>query len=190
MDLIRRASLRRAALRLRVCRVYFATRKQGVEESRRFETPLAVIFVTIESKTVIKYLLLVVSPKAFFKVLASAMAISHYAAVFFCAQRNRVTLGAQRRCDCFCKDGRGHQYRDRPARFRHENILHASKPHQIKILNVRKLSHAGASDATPDPAKSPAWPGFYDTCLFRSAHFASLAIWCESRETLRLALFL
>jgi len=81
---------------LRVCRVYFATRKQGVEESRRFETPLAVIFVTIESKTVIKYLLLVVSPKAFFKVLASAMAISHYAVVFFRAQRNRVTLGAQR----------------------------------------------------------------------------------------------
>jgi hypothetical protein len=96
MDLIRRASLRKAALRLRVCLVYFATRKQGVEESRRFETPLAVIFVTIESKTVIKYLLLVVSPKAFFKVLASAMAISHYAAVFFCAQRNRVTLAAQR----------------------------------------------------------------------------------------------
>jgi hypothetical protein len=95
MDLIRRASLRKAALRLRVCPVYFATRKQGVEESCRFETPHAVIFVTIESKPVIKYLLLVVSPEALFKVLASAMAISHYAAVFFRAQRNRVTLGAQ-----------------------------------------------------------------------------------------------
>jgi len=74
--------------------------------------------------------------------------------------------------------------------FLSENILCAAKPHQIKISNARKLSHAATSGATPGQRKSPAWPGFYDNRLFRSAHLASLAIWCESRETLRLALFL
>jgi hypothetical protein len=87
----------RGGLRQGARQLHFETRKQGVEESRRFETPAAVIFATIEYRTVIKYLLLIVALKAFFQVPASAMAISHYAAVFFCAQRNRVTFGTVRK---------------------------------------------------------------------------------------------
>jgi hypothetical protein len=126
--------MRKATLGSRTRQRCFVTRKQGVEESRRFETSVAVIFVTIESETVIKYLLLIVPPKAFFKVLAGAMALSHYAAEFFRDQRNRVTLGTQRVCEfAFSKAAAAINVVTGLLRFLSENILPAAKRHQIKI---------------------------------------------------------
>jgi hypothetical protein len=43
--------------------------------------------------------------------------------------------------------------------FLSENILCAAKPHQIKISNARKLSHAATSGATRGPKKKPGVAG-------------------------------
>ncbi len=150
MDLIRRP---RCGRRLRAhahASVVFVTRKQGVEESHRIETPDRRYLrydCTQDSHKIFTFDRVA---KSVFKVLASAMGLSHYAVVFFRAQRNRVTLRAQHLIAiAFCKDGRGHDYRDRPARFRCENILPAAKPHQIKIrahencLVARNVAHVG-----------------------------------------------
>jgi hypothetical protein len=191
MDLIRHP---RCGRRLRACAhacVVFVTRKQGVEESRRIETPdrrRLRYDCTQDSHKIFTFDRVA---KSVFKVLASAMALSHYAVVFFCAQRNRVTLREQHvSAIAFCKDGRVHKYRDRLARVRCENILPAAKPHQIKFERMKIVSRGGMSRNAGQKVKSPAWPGFCDDRVFRSTHLASLAIWCESRETLRLALFL
>jgi hypothetical protein len=43
--------------------------------------------------------------------------------------------------------------------FLSENVLRATKPHQKKISNARKLSHAATSGATRGPKKKPGVAG-------------------------------
>jgi hypothetical protein len=68
--------------------------------------------------------------KSVFEVLANAMAISHYAVAFFCAQRNRVTLEGQR--VLFSKAPRMISAMGLEG-FLSGNILSAAKQPQVKI---------------------------------------------------------
>jgi hypothetical protein len=84
--------IRKATLGLRTRQRRFVTRKQGVEESHRIETPGRRHLrydCTQDSHKIFTFDRVT---KSVFKVVASAMAISHYAVAFFRAQRNRVTL--------------------------------------------------------------------------------------------------
>jgi hypothetical protein len=76
--------------------VVFVTRKQGVEESHRIETPDRRHLRYDCAQDSHKLFTFDRVAKSVFKVLVNAMALSHYAVAFFRVQRNRVTLGVQR----------------------------------------------------------------------------------------------
>jgi hypothetical protein len=61
-------------------------------------------------------------------------------------------------------------------RFRACRVSGATKLQQVKIRTCEKLACFKAAGRGDRKRKSPALPGFFDEYLFRSVHFASLAI--------------
>jgi len=68
-----------------------------------------------------------------------------------------------------------------------ENVTSVESARRNTVRNnirSRRLNSGTIKSIKPGDA------GLYDRLNFRALHFASLAIWCASRDTFRLALFL
>jgi hypothetical protein len=71
---------------------------------------------------------------------------------------------------------RGHQCCDTLAGILQRKHLACGKTAPDTNSKPKKLSQAATAGAMSEQRKSPALPGFSDDRLFRSVHFASLAI--------------
>src|ERR1700761_6667596 len=119
-----------------------------------------------------------------FKQAAVTMPISSYANAFFFARPGRVTFGPShtrlppRSCQTTVRCA--------------ARALVIGKSAALPTIAIhRDVREVDAATKTIAPKnKSPASAGLLQIHRFRLAYFASLAIWCVSRETFRLAVFL
>jgi hypothetical protein len=107
------------------------------------------------------------------------MPISDYANAIFFVRRNRVTLpGVPRVAFAISKacpimrrqDCRG------PQRFHMYGFLHTIELQKVKIPTRKNFARHGSMKQDVRKKKKPGTAGLFDEYLFRSVHFASLAI--------------